>query len=70
MLQDFGENLFVVAIIMIGAVDECDADVDGAVQQPNCVDFIGVTQLALKRRTAVTRWRKLSIRLCPGNDAA
>jgi hypothetical protein len=59
--ERLGEDLFVVAIIVIGGVDEVHADVDGAVQNGNGLLFISVAQFALERRATIADRRNFQV---------
>jgi hypothetical protein len=52
--ERFGENLFVIAVIVIGGVDKVDAEIDRTMQNRESLPFIGLARLPLKRRAAIT----------------
>ena len=52
-LQGFGENFFIVAVVVIRRVDEIDSDIDGAMQHRDRLRLVSRAKLALKGRAAV-----------------
>src|SRR5580765_349788 len=61
--ERLGQQLFIVAVVMVRRIDKVDAEVDGAMNDRDIALRVGVAQLSLKRRTAKTDRRNLQARL-------
>ncbi len=59
--ESLGEDLFVVAVTVIGGIDEVHADVDGTVQNGNGLLFISVAQFTLEWRAAIADRRNFQV---------
>ena len=52
--ERLGQQLFVVAVVVVRRIDKVDAEVDGAMNDRDIAFLVRFAQLSLKRRTAKT----------------
>jgi hypothetical protein len=53
-LECFGEEFFIVAIVVVRRIDEVDTEIDSPMKHIDISPLIGITELSLKRWTAIT----------------
>jgi hypothetical protein len=56
-VQSFGQQLFIVTVVVIRRVNEVDAEIDASMDDVNVALFVRVVELALKCRAAITDGR-------------